>query len=87
MAKASFIVPHGANSRAYICIPLDECLAERSAVIQTLMELGGVSELPPDLDPTDVLTWAELSPERANSMSVEQLSFAMKVYAHKRCFG
>lgn len=77
MVQASFLVPHGAESRAYVCFPVDSA-AQRSPVLTTLIEFDGVSELPDGLTTADLLAWADLQPERAHAMSVEDLTFALK---------
>lgn len=80
MAGISFIVPHGyAHARAYIGIPVEEALAQRSSVMATLMECEGVVELPDGVAVADFMTWSDFQPEEAATLSAEELTQALKV--------
>lgn len=80
MEGVTFIVPQGhADARAYICFPVAESMATRSSVIETLIDLNGIIELPAGVEVTDLLKWAELQHDDAQNLSAEQLSHALKV--------
>lgn len=80
MSNTSFIVPRGAErTRAYVCIPVQECVATRSLVIATLMDVEGFAELPDGVDVSDLLAWSDMRPDEASSMSADDLSCALQV--------
>lgn len=79
MESTTFIIPRAAKPRAFICIPLEESLADRSTVLASLMDVHGSVELPSGIDVSDVLTWAESVPEQAEDMDWEDLTHTLQV--------
>ena len=80
MGQINLLVTKGATKApTYIGFPLDESIASRSSVIEALAEAGGLAELPEDIELEDILSWAELKPDQASEMSVDELTFALQV--------
>lgn len=52
-------MPNGAQKAgAYFCVPMDASLAARSSVMETLMEMQGIAEVPQGVSFEDFLAWA-----------------------------
>lgn len=71
--------PGSVRARTYVCVPVDESMANRSSVLESLMECNGRANLLEGVEVSDYLTWAEMKPKEAPNVSTEQLMHALKV--------
>lgn len=76
------ILPHGSGrSRAYVAFPVDERLASRSPVMETLIETEGIANLPEGIQASEFLKWCNTDIDAAASLPAEEVCVALRVRA------
>lgn len=75
-----WILPRGQpRRRAYVCIPVEDSLAQRSPVIETLMESGGIAELPDGVTVSGLALWSSMDPDLMSSRTTADIAQALQV--------
>lgn len=79
-ADACWILPPGRpRCRAYVCIPIEDSLARRSPVIETLMEIEGIAELPDGVPVADFLSWSSMATDELSAFHADDVCQALRV--------
>eukprot|EP00892_Ulva_mutabilis_P007302 jgi/Ulvmu1/4944/UM205_0006.1 len=74
-----FLLPHDSQrSAAYICIPVDTEIAERSPVLETLIEYEGLVRMPAGITLDEFLARAALQENDVKELSDDELGLALQ---------
>lgn len=83
-ADACWILPPGRpRCRAYVCIPVEDSLASRSPVIETLMEIEGIAELPDGVPVADFLSWSSMATDELSAFHADDVCQALRVCSRR----